>query len=244
METEPMLQPFGSDLWLVDGPIVTAKAGFHFPTRMAVIRLSDGLMLWSPVQPVPGLIDAVLALGPVRHLVAPNKLHNLYLAPWQAACPDALLHAAPGLQTRRPDLKTDAVLTGTAHPDWVGQVDQVILQNRIADEVVFFHHRSATVLFTDLLQAMPPGWFKGWRALVARADLMTGTTPAVPRKFRLASTNRAALRQGLRTILDWPVRQIVMAHGTPVTSDAQAVLSNAFAWAGLQPTEPAAISKA
>ena len=43
-------------------------------------------------------------------------------------------------------------------------------------------------LFTDLLQQFPPDWFHGWRALIARLDLMTAPEPSTPRKFRAAFT--------------------------------------------------------
>ena len=36
------------------------------------------------------------------------------------------------------------------------------------------------MLFTDLIQLFPPGWFGGWREIVARLDLMTESEPAVP----------------------------------------------------------------
>jgi Domain of unknown function (DUF4336) len=228
-----MLAPFGPAIWLVDGPVVTAAVGFHFPTRMAVIRLGSGdLMLWSLVEPTAELLRQVLALGPVRHIVAPTKLHNLFLAPWKAACPDAMLHAAPGLRDRRRDIAFDADLAGQAHPAWAGDIDLVLFRNRIADEIVFFHRESGTVLFADLLQNLPRSWFRGWRAWVARADGMTGPEPAVPRKFRLGFTDRTALRQALGVVLSWPARQVVMAHGTPILRDAPAFLARAFAWAG------------
>ena len=35
-----MLKPFGHEIWTADGPQI-AIAGFHYPTRMAVIRLPD-----------------------------------------------------------------------------------------------------------------------------------------------------------------------------------------------------------
>ena len=45
-----VLEPVGKDLWTIDGPVVHAY-GFPFPTRMAVVRLSDGgLWLWSPIR--------------------------------------------------------------------------------------------------------------------------------------------------------------------------------------------------
>src|SRR5215468_110302 len=99
-----MLQPFGEGIWLADGPL-TAVAGFRYPTRMTVIRLSGGgLFVWSPVALTAPLRAAVDAIGPVKCLVAPNALHHLFLADWQAAYPGAQLYAPPGLRERRRDL--------------------------------------------------------------------------------------------------------------------------------------------
>lgn len=35
-----MLTPFGGEIWITDGPEV-AVVGFRYPTRMAIIRLSN-----------------------------------------------------------------------------------------------------------------------------------------------------------------------------------------------------------
>lgn len=226
-----MLIPLARDLWLADGPPITAALGFRYPTRMAVIRLAGGeLLLWSPVQADPELLARVAALGPVHHLVAPNALHHMHLSDWAAAFPGARLHPAPGLRAKRPDLTFAADLGDMAPADWAGQVDQVLMPNAIAPEVVLFHRASGTALFTDLLQQMPRGWYHGWRALVAGMDGMTGPEPAVPVKFRLATRPRKAARAALARLLDWPVRQVVMAHGTPVTDQAPAFLTRAFLW--------------
>ena len=225
-----MLQGFGRDIWLANGPEVTALAGFHYPTRMVVVRLAAGdLWVWSPVPLTRELRGAVDAIGPVRHLVAPNALHHLALPAWIAAYPEAQVHGLSGLAQKRRDIVFHQTLGPTAPAAWAAQVDQVIFPNRIAAEAVFFHRPSATVLFTDLLQQMPPGWFTGWRALVAKLDLMTSPEPAVPRKFRLATPRRPA-RAAFETLRAWPVRQVVMAHGTPVTADARAYLKRAFDW--------------
>ena len=100
----------------------------------------------------------------------------------------------------------------------------------LTKEVVFFHAPSRTVIFTDLLQQFPEGWFSGWRATVAKLDLMVEKEPAVPRKFRLAFTNRKAARQSLSRILGWPAEKVLMAHGTPVTQDGGGFLVRAFRW--------------
>ncbi|MEP2830615.1 DUF4336 domain-containing protein [Parvibaculum sp.] len=226
-----MLQQFGDEIWIADGPGIEAIMGFRYPLRMAVMRLADGsLFVWSPIELTGALHAQLDALGPVRHIVAPNTLHHLYIPEWKSAWPEARLHAAPGLSEKRKDIAFDEILGDTPSTGWAGEIDQVVMKNAIADEVVFFHVKSGTVLFTDLIQHFAKGWFKGWRALVAKLDLMTGPEPAVPRKFRLAFRDRLAARAALARILAWPAQNVVMAHGTPVTGEGRAFLGRAFRW--------------
>ena len=226
-----MLQPFGPEIWITDGDTLDIS-GFRYPTRMAVIRLSGGgLLIWSPVAFTDDLRTAVDALGPVTHIVAPNDLHHLWMGDWIAAYPDAKTHAAPGLRKKRGDLRLDADLTDTPDPDWAAEADQVIIRgNLITQEVVLFHRASGTAIFTDLLQQFPDGWFSGWRRVIAKLDLMIGAEPAVPRKFRLAFTDRKAARASIGKVLDWKVDKVLVAHGAPVPADGHAVLTRAFGW--------------
>lgn len=98
-----MLDPFDPEIWINDGPVVDGMAGFHYPTRMAVIRLSAGdLIVWSPTALTAPLRQAVEALGPVRHIIAPNSLHHMALPDWHTAFPGALVHAMPGVAENTP----------------------------------------------------------------------------------------------------------------------------------------------
>lgn len=229
-----MLTEFADDIWIAEGPTLVAAAGFQYPTRMAVIRLSGGrLFVWSPVALTESLRAAVTALGMPHALVAPNHLHDSYIAEWAAAFPAAKVFAAPGLAQKRPDLHIAGELGDAPPPDWAGEVDQIVMAgNRITTEVVFFHAKSGTVILTDLVQHFPKGWFSGWRGVIARLDAMVGAEPQVPRKFRLAFTNRRAARVAVDRLLHWPAQRVLMAHGTPVTKDAAAFLRRAFAWLG------------
>ncbi|MGB1033555.1 MAG: DUF4336 domain-containing protein [Paracoccaceae bacterium] len=237
-----MLTSIGPDIWLADGPEVMGAAGFHFPTRMVIVRLPDeaptpggGLWVWSPIAGEAALWAEVDALGPVTTLVAPNALHHMALPAWAQRYPKARIYAMPGVGDTHPNLvglhdltQMDAD-TGTDANTDTG-LPHRIYPNAIAPEAVFFHALSGTVLVTDILQQMPRGWYRGWRAWVARADLMTGTEPQVPRKFRLATRDKPGARATLHWILDQSPRQVVMAHGTPVTQNAPAFLRRAFRW--------------
>lgn len=96
--------------------------------------------------------------------------------------------------------------------------------------VVFFHRASATGLVTDLVQQMAHGWYRGWHACVARLDLMTAAIPSVSRKFRVSMTNRAAARERVRRIPDWPADGLVTAHEAAIQSGEKEVLRYAVTW--------------
>jgi hypothetical protein len=135
------------------------------------------------------------------------------------------------LQQKRKDLAFDAEIVDEAILPWTSEIAHIVMTgNVITTEVVFFHAKSGTVLFTDLLQQFPPRWFGGWRALIAKWDLMLAPEPSVPRKFRLAFTDRKAARAAVERLLSWPAEKVLMAHGTPVRTDGQAFLKRAFRW--------------
>lgn len=227
-----MLKEFCPNIWIEGGPTVTVAGGFHYPTRMAVIRLTNGdLVLWSPTALTDDLCADVETLGAVRYLIAPNSLHHTFLGDWQRTYPDATVFAPPGLREKRRDIRFDADFSDNPIAAWAEEIDHAVMWgNRITTEVIFFHRQSGTAVFTDLIQQFPRGWFRGWRALVARMDLMTAAEPTVPRKFRVAFTDRRAARESLRRILAWPTKKVIIAHGPPITNDGQALLRRAFRW--------------
>jgi len=164
-----MLELFGPSLYRADGPSVSFF-GFPYPTRMAVAQLSSGsLWVWSPVALTRELADSVDALGPVRYIVSPNKLHHLFLEEWSARWPEARLYAPPGLSRKRPEIRFDAELHDQPELDWAADIDQVIFRGSFAlKEVAFFHRRSSTALICDLIQRHPESTLSGWKGLLMR----------------------------------------------------------------------------
>jgi Domain of unknown function (DUF4336) len=226
----PLLQ-FGPEIWIADGP-VTSFHGFPYPTRMAVIRLSDGsLFVWSPIALSDSLCDSVNALGPVLHIVAPNALHHLFLGEWKSAYPAARLYASPRLRRKRQDLSFDAELIDAPEPDWAADIEQLVLRGSFAlTEVVFFHRSSHTALFADLIQNFPRDWFKGWRGFLARRGGIVAPDPSTPTDWRASFLNRRAARASLDRVLAWPIERVLIAHGDLPTGDGAAFVRRAFTW--------------
>ena len=108
----------------MDGDAVRMYGMLPFTTRMTVVRLeSGGVWLHSPVKPTPERRRAVDQLGPVEHLVAPNKIHSLGIKPWKALYPSAKVWASPGFSKRHPDIAVDALLTNAVEVPWRGEID-------------------------------------------------------------------------------------------------------------------------
>lgn len=228
--TDALLHEFAPDLWTAEGPVVSFF-GFAYPTRMGLIRLSNGaLFIWSPIALAPALKREVDAIGPVRFLVSPNRLHHLFLAEWKSAYPQARLYASPGLRNKRRDLAFDGELGDAPEPEWAAEIDQAPVHGSFMTEVEFFHRASHTALFTDLIQNFPPDWFKGWRGIVARLDGICAPHPGAPREWRASFLNRGAACAALQRILAWPIERVLIAHGDLVTADGAAFVRRAFGW--------------
>jgi hypothetical protein len=162
--TSILLQPFGPSLWIVEGPVVDFY-GFPYPTRMVVIALSKGAWIWSPISFSTTLEEEILQkAGPILHIVAPNKIHWLFLHEWTSRYPQARIYAAPGLKERRvvADIEIDTVLGDVPDPSYASDIDQIVFKGSVMDEVVFYHLASKTVIFCDLIQRFPEG--RGWKA--------------------------------------------------------------------------------
>lgn len=229
-----MLREFGPDLWIADGPTVQFMGWFPYPTRMAVVRLrGGGLWVWSPIALDDALVEQVAALGPVQHLVAPNKLHHLFLTPWRERFPAARLQLAPGLAKKRPDLAAGGELGDAPDPAWAGELDQVVFRGSFAlEEVVFFHRASRTALVCDLVQRFDPARATGLSGAVMRLWGLVGEAGSTPREWRASFVRRKPARAAKRTLLSWDPERLVVAHGLCAESDARGAIARGLHWLG------------
>jgi hypothetical protein len=226
-----VLEEFGPALYVADGPEVSFF-GFPYPTRMAVVRLADGsAWVWSPVALTEELEKAVGAIGPVRHIVSPNKIHHLFLKQWMERWPEARLHAPPGLARRRRDLQFHAELGDEADPAWRADIDQTVFRGSIAlEEVVFFHRRSRTAIVGDLVQRHDPALMKGPKGMLMRLDGLVGERGSTPREWRASFLRRGRARAARARLLAWQPEQLLIAHGACAHQGATQILARALAW--------------
>jgi hypothetical protein len=217
-----------SDLWCAEQPL--RFFGLEIGARMTVARLSGGrLLLHSPIARAPELAEEVAALGTPAYLIAPNRFHHLYVGQWRAAHPEAEIHAAPGVAAKRPDLAGCATLGATPAPGWSEALDQVLLEGwPLANEVVFFHRASATLIASDAAFHFDARSAPGTRVVFRLAGGYGRLSTTLLE--RLAIRDRAAFRRSLDRVFAWPFERIVVAHGAIVERDAREALERAYAW--------------
>jgi len=231
-----MLEQIHDTLWIAEGEIVS-YFGLPYPTRSVIVRLSNGLLwVWSPVRLTTALRTEVDRLGPVRHLVSPNKLHHLYLQEWKAAYPDAQLWGPQSTIKKRPDIKFREALLDDPPPEWLSEFDQAWFRGSFAmDEIVFFHRSSATAIIADLVQTFSDHFLREhwgrWRFL-ARLDGLTQDQACAPLEWRLSFINRAPARRARAKMLSWNCRRVIVAHGVWRRTDGNAFIANSFRWLG------------
>lgn len=226
-----MLEEFVPSLYLADGPEVPFY-GFPYPTRMVVVQLSDGnLWVWSPVALTNELASAVEAIGPVRYILSPNKIHHLFLSEWAEHWPQARLFAPPGLAKKKPDLSFDDELGDEPDPAWAADIDQVIFHGSLAmEEVVFFHRASRTAIICDLIQRHPESNMTGWKGMLMRLDDLVGEHGSTPREWRATFLRRASPRAAREKVLSWKPERLVIAHGECARSGASPIIADALSW--------------
>jgi hypothetical protein len=227
-ERRAALRALDRDLWVAERR--QRFYGLEVGTRMTVMRLADGsLLLHSPVALTPELRTELDALGPVRWVVAPNRVHHLRAGDVAKASPGAQLWIAPGLERKRPDLVYVAVLGDEAPAPWKGEVDQVFFRGRpYENEVVFFQRASRTLILCDLAFNFGPRAAAPtrWLMRLLRSYGHFGPSKLDPLLIR----DRRAARESLLRILDWDFDRVIVAHGDVLESGGREALRRGYAW--------------
>ena len=236
------LKQVDRDIWIADGGVI--RMGWlgmtlPFTTRMVVVRLADGgLVLWSPIRPTEGLRAEIEALGPVRQIVSPNRLHYVHMRAWSAAFPEAHVWASPGVRERARahgiHVAFDRDLGDTPPPEWAADLDQTIFRgSAVLPEVVFFHRPTRTLILADLIQNFEPDHVAPrWRWLM-RLSGATHPDGKMPVDLRLTFLfGRRAARRSLDRLLAWEPERLILAHGRWYGRGATEELHRAFRWLG------------
>ena len=229
MNVTPMqLQSVAKDIWVVSKD--HRFIGVNLGARMTIIRLENGeLILYSPVTMTDEIKKRVADLGRVAHIVAPNLFHHLYATAWADAYPDATVYGAAGLQKKSPKLRLTARFSNETMAPWSGQVGHHTVKGMPAlAETVLFHRSSRTLICADLIFHIsePKGLWTSVYLKMAGVSKRAG----VSRLVKIATKDKGAAGESVRTILSWDFDRIIMAHGEILQQDGKAILRDSYRW--------------
>jgi hypothetical protein len=222
------------NLWTLTQPL--RFLGLDIGTRMTVVRLPSGaLVLISPIKLSDALCQELDQLGPVHHIIAPNRFHHLFVGPAHAHYPNAKVWGAAGLAEKRPDLQLDAILDQPGSFENV--LDYLQLEGfasilpsgiELAQETVFYHRPSRTLILTDTAFN-----FDETNAPIVRfgAQLLgayKGLSPSRLEKW--GSRNKAPIEASVRKVLAWDFDRVILAHGAIVETDGKEQFQTGYEW--------------
>lgn len=219
-----MLEQLANGVWFDTGPV--RILGTTLSSTMTVVRLEDGLLLNSPLPMTPERREAVLSLGRVAHLYAPNTFHHLWLAEWSREFPEARVHAPEALAKKRSDLRIDRY-HGNGPSAFAGELEEIPIVGFRLAETALFHRPSRTAIVTDLVHNVgrPAGtWTRMYTTMMGFYDRV-----ALSRVLRLtAFDDRGAARKSVDRLLQAPFDALVVGHGAPITARAHELLATAL----------------
>lgn len=224
-------------VWIVDGLSIgfgMLGVKLEHPTRMTVLALQDGsLLLHSPTAHTPELKDAIDALGNVRWIVGPNRVHYWWVADWHAAYPDAQVWLAPRIreQAARAGKPIDFAvhdLDATQAYPWEPDILTVATpRGRFMTEYELFHRATRTLVLTDLVENHELEKIDS--SLTRMFFRIAGATGQAPRDVRWFVA-REPLRRAIETMIAWQPERILLCHGRWYERDGVAELHRIFEW--------------
>jgi hypothetical protein len=222
-----MLTSLAPDLWTAEQPLKVL--GMEMGTRMSVIRLpAGGLFVHSPIALDAPLRSELDRLGRVECVVSPNRLHHLFVADFMIAYRSASYYAAPGLASKRSDLKFTATLGYDAAPAWADQIDQLWCDgSALLNEVVFFHRASRTLILTDIAFNIRRSESTLSRILLT-LDGAYGRFGGSHIAKLMFMASRSKWRATIDRILEWDFDRIIVAHGDIVPTGGKSLMRDAF----------------
>ncbi|WP_311274494.1 DUF4336 domain-containing protein [Methylobacterium sp. WCS2018Hpa-22] len=229
------LKQVADGVWIVDAAPIPA-GGIPLPIRMTVLRLAGGeLLLHSPIPYNPSLQRGLEELGRIGHLVAPSVGHWMFLRDWQAACPNAITWAVPGLedrgQVRRSGVRIDAELGNRPPRLWADEIDQVLVAGPVFKEVCLFHRPSGTLLLTDLIINLRADDLSAVPRSLARMLGIVSPDGKAPLYLRLLlRANRSEVARAAERLVGFEPERVIFTHGEWFDRDAAAKLRRSLSW--------------
>ena len=228
------LRQITSSIWVKEQPF--KYFGLEVGTRMTIVRLlHNQLVLISPVKLDSQTITEINDLGTVTYIIAPNLFHYLYLQDCKNIYPDASLITAPGLETKT-KINSDLVFTKN-EISFNGELEYFLFAGfqafmlttlSIANEIVFYHPESKTLILTDTAFHFDRSFPLITQFASRIISCYERLRPSILDK--IAIQDKEQITASVTKLLQWDFQRVIMAHGTIVEENAKERLVAGYEW--------------
>lgn len=136
----------------------------------------------------------------------------------------------PSLESKRPDLPIDRVISPVEHSPWPG-LEFLFLNGFRSlslsgfdslNECVFFHPDSRTLILTDAAFHFDESFPFVTKLAIKAAGGYKRLSPSLPEQ--IATTAKGEVRQSITQILEWNFERVIMAHGSLIEKGGKQAL--------------------
>ncbi|MGK7891098.1 MAG: DUF4336 domain-containing protein [Leptolyngbyaceae cyanobacterium] len=220
-----MLREVDQNIWVAEQTL--RYLGLSVGTRMTVIRLENSeLVVISPIKANDAIVSQLAEIGVVRHIIAPNLYHYLFAADFKSLYPDATFWAAPGLDTKKPELSIDKTIEGNTGKLLSGlefiffNGFRVLGLNGVdsLNECVFFHASSRTLILTDVAFHFD----ESFPTITQFATkLLGGYKRLEPSVLEWIATDKELVKKSVEKVLTWDFKRVIVAQGSIVEQNGK-----------------------
>lgn len=210
--------------------------GFEIGTRMTIVRLNSGnLVLISPIALDKQHRQILDELGTVEHIIAPNLFHHLYLKQAQILYPHATTWGVEGLAEKCPELKIDALVNQAG--SFSNELDYLPFQGfcsilpqgiMVANETVFFHQPSRTLILTDTAFNFDQSYSLVTQLAVRALGSYDSLRPTRLEKW--GTRDKETVADSVKRVLEWDFDRVIPAHGSLVETGGKDALKAGYEW--------------
>lgn len=236
-----MLKEIDQNIWVAEQKL--KYWGLEVGTRMTVIRLENGeIVVISPIKVDELTINQINEIGKVNIIIAPNLYHHLSISKFKSVYSDAKVFAAPGLESKRQDIKIDKILDRGK----IGSKDEIeyflfegfqILDLKGAsplNEIVFLHRESQTLILTDTAFHFDESFSITTQLTMRLIGGYKKLEPSILEK--LATREKAKVKNSIQKVLEWDFERVIMAHGTIIENQGKEKLKKGYDWLKVKET--------
>jgi len=205
--------------------------------RSTAVRLSNGgVWVFASTPLTPETKAKLDEIGPVKYILGPNAVHNLFLGDFKKAYPEAKVIGVEAHLAKEhlKDVKFDGAYgkdpSGTKY-GFEDEIQTCYFSGFANTDVAFHHKSSSSLIVADLLLNLPCNEQFSKSTSSGRIPLIGNIGPhswLVKNFLWRKGVDKEAMKRDAKTVAGWDFTRIIPCHGDVIEKDAKKAWETAY----------------